>query len=133
MDNFREDYIKVLKQYPHLIQRYNDLLSENEKLKRDYENLKDQSIIYENKKAEEFYDVIIKINSIQNLDKGWEILMNEIGKENYNQYKEEPIIRIGVIGNENKGKSTILRRLSDFNIPIGYTIKTEGLRLNIHN
>ena len=90
---------------------------------------KDESQIYENKKAEDFYDVIIKINSIQNLAEGWDISMIDKGKENYEKYKDEPIIRVGVIGNENKGKSTILRKLSDFDLPTGYSIKTEGLSI----
>ena len=101
-----------------------------EKSKEEIQNLyKDESQLYENKKAEDFYDVIIKINSIQNLAQGWDISMVDKGKENYEKYKNEPIIRIGVIGNENKGKSTILRKLSDFDLPTGYSIKTEGLSI----
>ena len=55
--------------------------------------------------------------------------MSNAGKKNYDQYKKEPIISIGVIGNENKGKSTILKKISDFDIPTGFTIKTEGLSI----
>ena len=55
--------------------------------------------------------------------------MIDKGKENYEKYKNEQIIRIGIIGNENKGKTTILRKLSDFNLPTGYSIKTEGLSI----
>lgn len=101
-----------------------------EKLIKEKEAIyQDESQLYEDKKAEDFYDVVIKINSIKNLTQGWDISMIEKGKENYEKYKNEPIIRIGVIGNENKGKSTILRKLSDFELPTGYSIKTEGLSI----
>ena len=56
----------------------------------------------------DFYDVIIDINSIKDINKGWEIKMSERAKENYESLKKEKIIKIGVIGNSNKGKSFIL-------------------------
>ena len=55
--------------------------------------------------------------------------MIEKGKKNYDKYKNVSIISIGVIGNENKGKSTILKKISDFDIPTGFSIKTEGLSI----
>ena len=115
-----EEILKLKKEIEELQKK------EEEKEKELY---RDESKIYENKKAEDFYDVIIKINSIQNLVEGWDISMIDKGKENYEKYKNDPIVRIGVIGNENKGKSTILRKLSDFNLPTGYSIKTEGLSI----
>ena len=100
------------------------------KIKQIIDDNSDKSYLYEGKLSEEFYDVIIKINSIKYLDEGWEILMNERGKNNYEKYKNiEKIVRIGVIGNENKGKSTILKRISGFDLPTGYSIKTEGLSI----
>ena len=90
----------------------------------------DKSHLYEGKSSEEFYDVIIKINSIKYLDEGWDISMNEKGQNNYNKYKDvNTIIRLGVIGNENKGKSTILHKISGLPLPTGYSIKTEGLSI----
>ena len=41
--------------------------------------------------------------------------------------KSEKIIKIGVIGNSNKGKSFILSKLSKINLPSGTSIRTEGL------
>jgi hypothetical protein len=73
------------------------------------EKYKDQSKEYEDKRAEDFYDVIFKINSIINLSEGWDILMTEEGKKNYEKFSKESIIRIRVIGNENKGKTTTNR------------------------
>ena len=57
---------------------------------------------------ENFYDVIINIKSVKDISKGWKIKMNERGKKNYEQYKDKKILKIGVIGNSNKGKSYIL-------------------------
>ena len=131
-----KDYSKILKKYPDFIKEYDKLKKEIETLRAEKEFLeskiekfKDKSEIYENKKAEDFYDVIIKINSIVSLTQGWDISMIEKGKKNYDKYKNVSIISIGVIGNENKGKSTILKKISDFDIPTGFTIKTEGLSI----
>ena len=75
----------------------------------------------------DFYDVIIDINSIKDINKGWEIKMSEKTKHNYQSLKNEKIIKIGVIGNSNKGKSFILSKLSKIDLPSGTSIRTEGL------
>ena len=76
-----------------------------------------------------FYDVIVHIDSIKDINKGWRIEMNERGKRNYTNYKGEKILKIGVIGNANKGKSFILSKISKMDIPSGTSIKTEGLSI----
>ena len=38
--------------------------------------------------------------------------MNDKGLENYKNHKNEKVIKIGIIGNRNKGKSFILSKLS---------------------
>ena len=78
---------------------------------------------------ENFYDAIIHIDSIKDINKGWKIEMSEKGKQNYLKYKNEKIIKIGVIGNANKGKSFILSKISKMELPSGYCIKTEGLSI----
>ena len=136
MSDPHKDYSKIRQKYPDFIKEYDKLKKEIETLRAEKEFLegkiekfKDKSEIYENKKAEDFYDVIIKINSILSLAQGWDISMIEKGKKNYDKYKNVSIISIGVIGNENKGKSTILKKISDFDIPTGFSIKTEGLSI----
>ena len=75
-----------------------------------------------------FYDIIIDIKSIANLNKeGWEI--NYSNREFYNSKKDCPTITIGVIGNGNKGKSFFLQKLSEYNIPKGFNVKTKGLSI----
>ena len=69
---------------------------------------------YQNEEIKYFYDIIIKYNSINGLKEGWEVLMNEKGKKNYNEHKNNKYTKIGVIGSENKGKNTILSDLAIF-------------------
>ena len=59
--------------------------------------------------------------------------MNEKGKQNYLKYKSENMIKIGVIGNANKGKSFILSKISKMNLPSGMSVKTEGLSIKYPN
>ena len=74
------------------------------------------------------YDIIIDIKSIANLNnEGWEI--NYSNREFYNSKKDYPTITIGVIGNGNKGKSFFLQKLSEYNIPKGFNVKTKGLSI----
>ena len=82
-----------------------------------------------NKSFTDFYDVIIDIKSIKDINKGWQIKMKKKGEENYNKYKNSKIIKIGVIGNSNKGKSFLLSKISKLELPSGYSIKTEGLSI----
>ena len=75
----------------------------------------------------DFYDVIIDIKSIKDINKGWNIKLSKRAEENYDQFMKEPIIKIGVIGNCNKGKSFLLSKISKINLPSGTIIRTEGL------
>ena len=77
----------------------------------------------------DFYDVIVDIKSIKDITKGWQIKMNENGKTNYEKYKKEEVIKIGVIGNANKGKSFLLSKISKIDLPSGTSIRTEGLSI----
>ena len=48
---------------------------------------------------------------------------------NYELYKEKEILKIGVLGNANKGKSYLLSRISKIDLPSGTSIRTEGLSI----
>ena len=74
-----------------------------------------------------FYDIIVDIKSIKDINKGWEIKMKKEGEENYNKYKNQEILKVGVIGNMNKGKSFLLSKISKMKLPSGTSIRTEGL------
>ena len=91
-----------------------------------------QIIVNENvtkKNFVDFYDVIIDIKSIKDICNGWEIKMSDKGKQNYEQYNKTKNLKIGVIGNSNKGKSFLLSRLSKTYLPSGTSIRTEGLSI----
>ena len=114
-----------------------DLMAELKQIKKKYVQVKTElnkfkkteELNLQNKKREEFYDVIININSIVGLKKGWEIKMNEKGLEKYNAYKNKELMSIGVIGNRNKGKSFLLSKISKISLITGESISTEGLSI----
>ncbi len=76
-----------------------------------------------------FYDVIIDIKSIKDICKGWEIKLSKRAEEHYETFRKERIIKIGVIGNSNKGKSFLLSKISKIDLPSGTSIRTEGLSI----
>ena len=112
-----------------------DLTKENERLDKaisgDPRDMKFDGEIKEIPKPNfsEFYDVIVHIDSIRDIIKGWKIDMNKRGEDNYKKYKAQELLKIGVIGNANKGKSFILSKLSKMPFPSGMSIKTEGLSI----
>ena len=77
----------------------------------------------------DFYDVIVHIDSIKDINKGWKIEFNEKTKENYESFKNHKMIKIGIIGNLNRGKSFILSKISKIKLPSGTSIRTEGLSI----
>ena len=80
-------------------------------------------------KQEDFYDIIIDINSIININKGWNIFMTKEGEEKYLKYKGLDFIKIGIVGNINRGKTFILSKLSKISFPSGVSINTKGLSI----
>ena len=100
----------------------------NKKLGEEIKKIKklDEDII---KKPNKFYDTIICINSIKSLKKGWEIKMSKRGLLLYEKCKNEALLRIGVIGNKNKGKSFLLSKISKTKLLSGSSIETEGLSI----
>ena len=77
----------------------------------------------------DFYDIIINIKSIKDIINGWEIRMSKEGADKYSNYKKEKdkFIKIGVIGNKNRGKSYILSKLAKTELKNNYSIETTGL------
>ena len=77
------------------------------------------------------YDIVIDIKSIKSINKeGWPVKFNEEGLEKYITHKnekEEKSIILGVLGNNNKGKSFLLSKISKIDLLIGKSIETKGL------
>ena len=77
-----------------------------------------------------YYDIIFDIDSLENLKtNGWRLEFSEKGKETYEKRKIEKSTVVSVIGNKNKGKSFILAKLSNIEIPDGFNITTKGLSI----
>ena len=101
-----------------------------EKLSEEIKALKRNNLIFNQPQfVNDFYDTVVHIDSIKGIKKGWKIDMKEIGKQNYEKYKNKKIFKIGVIGNANKGKSFILSKIYKIMLPSGLVIKTEGLSI----
>ena len=79
--------------------------------------------------AKDFYDVIVSINSIKDVVKGWNIEYSERFIKNQENLINDKVLKIGIIGNSNKGKSFILSKISKIDLPSGTSISTEGLSI----
>jgi len=113
---------------------------ENAKLKTKIQQLKNTIQIGETKEeylikqAEEFYDVVIDINSINSLrNEGWMIKYNKERKEIYDKIVSEQTMKIGVLGLNNVGKSYLLSKIVESDIPTGYSIETKGISIKYTN
>ena len=91
-------------------------------------NKEDELGNIEGPSPENFYDIIIDINSIRRLNKdGWKVRFNDEGLKRYENYKDKELITIGVIGNFQIGKSFILNQISKNKFLTGSSIYTQGL------
>ena len=85
---------------------------------------------YRNKDLNNFYDIIIEIDSINTLNRtGWKINYNDQRKEIYNKVIGMETVKIGVLGLNNVGKSFILSLLSGMDLPTGWSIETRGISI----
>ena len=90
------------------------------------QSVKDEERYNKNKAA--FYNMVIKINSMEQLNKeGWKIETKN--KDNNLDDLKKEVAVISVLGNKNSGKSFILHLLTGKDIPNGYSVTTEGLSL----
>ena len=104
--------------------------SKNTSLTKNLEEKNSRIIFLGDKFNEkETYDIVISIFSMIGLSKeGW-LIKYPKGKDEYLRTSAKKTIIIGLVGNGNKGKSFILGKLTGYNIPQGFTIKTEGLSI----
>ena len=84
----------------------------------------------ENQDPLAFYDLIININAMKTLlGNGWEEEFSCEGLPIYEEKKDKASVVVSVVGNQNKGKSFILGKISGQPIPKGYTCITKGLSI----
>ena len=106
--------------------KINDLKKEIENLLK-VSNISNINYQIPQGKSIDYYDAIVHIDTIKNINKGWKIEMNERGKNNIEKFKNEKIVKIGVIGEANKGKTFLLSKLSKMTLPYG--TKPEGINI----
>ena len=128
------DILRVEKE--HEIKIYEEL---NKEILNNFDKEMDQKIMESKLYAKiknnfdgkliKFYDVIIDIKSLKDINKGWEIKMDKNGEKRFKEHKHNKALIIGVIGNSNKGKSFLLSKISKIELPSGTNIRTEGLSI----
>ena len=134
----KDKYIKELEK--EIKKLKNNILNEqnNQKNYKMYEesikkiNKSNNGLKFSNDDKDGFYDIIVDITSIKNLNNfGWLVKYpnKDKGRDYYLKKGFEPTIVVGVIGNGNKGKSFFLEKLSEYEIPKGFNVKTEGLSI----
>ena len=110
-----------------------ELISLKEKNKELNTYIKILDKVEEKQKLEknplDFYDIIVNINSMENIKKGWEVQINENGKKIIESKEKNKKLVIGVMGNRNKGKSFLLQAISGEKMQTGTTINTIGLSI----
>ena len=85
---------------------------------------------YLNEELLKYYDIIFDIDSLENLKiNGWKLEYSDKGYGKYEKKKDKENTVVSVIGNKNKGKSFILAKLSNIEIPDGFNITTKGLSI----
>ena len=113
--------------------KFEEKEKEIDELKNKLQHKEELKYASEENSPEKYYDIIIDINSLKGIKKGWKIKWTDENSKNYKNLKNNKSIKIGVIGNGNKGKSFILQKFSGKEIPKGTNIKTEGLSLLYKN
>ena len=75
-----------------------------------------------------YYDIVFDINSLENLKQnGWKIEATEKGYQKYLKKKDKRCTLVSLLGKKNKGKTFILSKINNLEIPDGCNITTKGL------
>ena len=129
-DNFKKKKLEIIQNLTRSLEINNNKsnIKINEK-NGQIEGNNNFILLNKDAKFNEFYDIIVDIKSIKDICKGWEIKMSKKAEEDYEKLKSQKVIRIGVIGNANKGKSFLLSKISQMDLPVGTNIRTEGLSI----
>ena len=132
-ENFEIKYSEIVKQekikYQEKKKLESQLKQKEEELKNIEKNIPKNGLRFQSDCKAGEYDIILDIDSIISLMKdGWKVIYNQKGgKESYLKKKEEETVVVGVIGNKNMGKTYFLEKLSRYDIPKGFNVKTIGL------
>ena len=128
----KKEYDKIFSIKEKLYKDKENLQKEKEELIKEIERL-NSNIINNNKEEDfnpiSFYDIIIHIKSIKDITKGWKVQLSPRITQKYGEFIKNKVIKVGVIGNSNKGKSFILSKISGWYLPFGTSLKTQGLSI----
>ena len=97
----------IISYFQNIISQKNKEIEQKNKRISKLEKTISQNVLLKqpsNKEQIKFYDIIVHIDSVKDINEGWNIEMNEKGKKNYDDFKNKNILKLGVIGNANKGK-----------------------------
>ena len=114
-------------EYKKISQREKQLSEEHSNWEKQFKGFIDA------KDPTKYYDIIICIESILGIESGWKVKSSESGKLLYERMKNESLVKVGVIGLRNKGKSFLLQKFLNKDLPKGTSIKTEGLSIKFPN
>ena len=103
-----------------------NLKSNKPKINNKMENLIDEE---DNQNNNQIYDLEININSILGFVNGWDIIFGKDGKERYEIAKINSAKIYSTIGIKNKGKSFLLSKIAQRDLPNGYSVTTKGLSI----
>ena len=131
-----ENMNNQIKEQEKKLEEYQKYKEENKELREKYQKI-EKAILksatkeeYLVKSAEEYYDVVIDINSIISLkNEGWSIKYNKERASIYEKIISKKTIKIGVLGINNVGKSFLLSKLVKSEIPTGYSVETKGISI----
>jgi len=118
-----ECYIKLQSEKAQLLK---SRISHEIEFKQFEKFLQTQSAVLNPEKPIHVYDMIIHIDSFQKIQ--WFIENNCTSKENFLENPPNQIV-IGIMGREKVGKSYIMSRLSGLDLPVGYSVQTQGLSI----
>ncbi len=128
-DNFKKSKMQIIQNLTRSLEINNK--KSNIKIDENTGRILGNDFMILNKETNfiDFYDIIIDIKSVKDICEGYEIKMSEKAEKEYKELKQNKVIRIGVIGNANKGKSFLLSKISQIDLPSGTNIRTEGLSI----
>ena len=129
MNNKLKNKEEKIKEYEMKIKYYQNIKIQYDNISKINENERPKEEILKTP-AEEFYDAIVDINSIKSLKSlGWKIAYNKERKERYQQMISEETIKMGVLGLNNVGKTFILSKIANAELPSGYSLETKGISI----
>ena len=129
MNNKLKNKEEKIKEYEMKIKYYQNIKIQYDNISKINENERPKEEILKTP-AEEFYDAIVDINSIKSLKSlGWKIAYNKERKERYQQMISEETIKMRVLGLNNVGKTFILFKIANAELPSGYSLETKGISI----